>query len=109
MHIGVMGMHEGDREQFIDTILYQDPRWRALFPGTFLPELMIGGKRFCLGAYTILVNGELIFLTSHLFQAETQAVCFPIEEAITTCVEERCLGAKAAHLSGHFPTTYEAR
>lgn len=50
-----------------------------------------------LPTYTILVKNELIFFTSHMFQAEIQVVCSSLEEAITRMVQERQIEQMIAH------------
>jgi hypothetical protein len=37
-------------------------------------------------SYTLLVKDELIFLASHIFQAQIQILCYSIEELITKIV-----------------------
>jgi hypothetical protein len=59
--------------------------------------LNIRGNCLCLGSYTLLVNDELIFLTSHIFQAQIQVVCSSIEEAIT----ENDTGGEVKPISCH--------
>src|SRR2546425_6943257 len=44
----------------IDNFQRKSTRWRALFPGTFLPVLMIGGKCSCLRAKAAHFSGHLL-------------------------------------------------